>query len=130
MTDFFRRGVRGHFQNSYSRRGCHSLSFLGFTLLVSLVVEGSLWTRSARACTHKIRQRHNIHLTKSQSHSAKCCSSVNFYSRFSVGSWPLPHSLTQKVQWLSPQMSPARQVHCVSVVGVHFSLRTRAPENL
>lgn len=51
------------------------------------------------------------------------------YSRFAVGSWPLPHLSTQKVHLSLPHISPSLQPHTVSDVVVHRFTRTWAPKH-
>lgn len=59
--------------------------------------------------------------------SLKVPSGHGLQERFSVGSWPLSHFLTQKEHLASPQVSPSLQPHCVSVVAVHSFTMTWAP---
>lgn len=108
-------------------RAGHILLAPGFTLLVNLVVEGSLWTWLARTCA----DNHSVYLLLSVTRNSSVYEPKSWifvvYLRFSVGSWPLSHLLIQNEQTASPHMSPSLQPHCVSVVDVHSFTRTKAP---
>lgn len=102
-----------------------SLGTPGFALLMNLVVESSIWTCSAGTCA----ENHSVHLPLSV--TCTYVAKVMFleYLRFSAGSWPFSHFLTQKVHWSLPQVRPSLQPHVVSVVAVHSFTRTRAPKH-
>lgn len=90
-----------------------------FTLLVHLVIEGSVGTRSARTCT----DRHSW------------CSCVLLWPAAACAAdllspecpRPLSQAVTQKLHWASPHTSPSLHPHTVLLVGVHSSTRTWAP---
>lgn len=90
------------------------------TLLVHLVIEGSVGTLSQRTCTDRHSWCSCVLLSPVKWPAAACAGDLPS----SEDPWP---AVTQKLHWVSPHTSPSLHPHTVLLVRVHSFTRTWAP---